>query len=443
MKRSAYLVIGLFLCLTLLSSCFREWDDIPERTAPDPIIPLFPNYTENYTYKPVIKFGINEYRVDEYNRNIDDSPHGNFADEINDFNFNCSDEIKDFKTLDYTYRNSPEHSLIVYGTVIDNPVQKEVYSYDSPEINDSTLLCPFKIKNIIYSSEGVGAFNGEIIELSVIGSYFLYRDGNGEIFSHIGNYGMPFISGGEYLLYLTYSAEQPAYEYERYTVNPNAKFEVTNYSESFEFKTKDAREPNFGPEALRCYDLHKVSKFIHDKEKYPPSASLASVDDVKTLGIRIGNTVIEGFEESVHGLKYTGNTNKNGEYIYDRIDYEQYDTSSGVIPNGCPIFVCDYNEDFELVLEGELVTQIDQCDRISDIELLDLNGERCATYYCMPQQPCVPSRDVVGAGIYFLQIILFVSETEIPPQYAQGEVTPEVGKEYIIEKSYLFAIVMD
>ncbi len=422
----------IYVCLIIIlpvnfSSCFHEWGEMEERTNPDLSLLLPPNYTENYTYLPIIEYQGKEYRVDQLR--CSDSNEYYLEEHL----------IVNYSSLEKYFREMNNSSLIVYGTVIDNAVQKEIHSTDD-SANKNEILCPFKISEIFYTSEGIDADVGEIIELSWVGAYYLCTDQNGEVVSRIRALGMPFISGAQYLLYLTYSDIQPDYDYKRYTVYSNTKFEVTDYSSSFDFNSDKAFEASYGSVALRKYDLHNVAKFTYDIEKYPPTASLGSADDVKTVGIKIGDIIVEGYEEILSDYKCIGYSEKNGTYSYEYYDYSGYDISSGIIPEGCPIIVSDFDDRIELILNG--IPGAETNNRlylyVNEVSLYDMMGKTVGLYGPDIMQFTTSDRAPIPYGIYWLKI-----EYTVPGPETTGEITPEVGKEYEGQKSYLFAIVMD
>lgn len=426
MKKRVVCIILMLCLMASLTSCFREWGAPPERTDPDLSLMFPPNYTENYTYLPIIEYQGKEYRLDEIDC-LDKNEY--YGDE---------DLIFNYSSLENYFREISDNSLIVYGTVTDNAVQTAMYSAED-SANKNEILCPFKISEIFYSSDGIDAEVGEIIELSWVGAYYLCTDQNGEVVSCIRSQGMPFISGAQYLLYLDYSDIQPDYDYKRYTVSSKAKFEVTDYSSQFDFKSDKAFEASYGSVALRKYDLHNVEKFIHDTEKYPPTASLESADDVKTVGIKIGDTIVEGYEEILSDYRCTGYSERDGKYSYEYNEYDSYDISSGMIPDGCPIIVSDFDDGIELILNGIPGAEVNNrlYLYVNEVSLYDMSGKSVGIYepglmQFKSQQAPIPY------GIYWLKI-----EYTVPGPETTGAGTPEVGKEYEAVKSYLFAIVMD
>lgn len=139
----------IFVCLVMVlsvncTSCFKEWHEFAESTVTDSDILISPNYTEDYSYLPIIEYKGKEYRVDLLCRDTD-------RDESKKEGSDSLDLVFNFTSLEKYFRENRDSTLIVYGTVIDNAVQTEMHSADDPS-NNNEILCPFKIDEMQFRS---------------------------------------------------------------------------------------------------------------------------------------------------------------------------------------------------------------------------------------------------------------------------------------------------
>lgn len=430
-KRIAVFILIISMMTCAFSSCAEININIPQigGGVTNNGFGFVPVYTENYTYLPIIECNGNEYRIDELSEE-----HANNSGSCG---FNLG-----FFTLEEKYRNN-EGALIAVGTVIDNPVQRKIYGQDELE----EILCPFRIDDILYQGEMSPALKGEVIELWADDMCCIYTDSSGEVKSAIYPNGMPFISGARYLLYLKYSEIQPDYLYKRYDVSTDGKFEITDYSSRFSFKSSNAKESDWRTIALRYYGLHNESVFTHDTEKYPLSESLASTDDVKTVGLKIGDTVVQGLEYTSGSFTCTGYSQKDKKYTfeYNKDQFGGYDITNGTVPEGCPIIKCEVGDEIEIISPIYSIFGDPGVLGVTYADLYDTSGNEVGCY--LPDKKNIiydryryGYNEVAAPGVYWLYVEV---KTWFAPENAEFAEPPEVGEEFISETGYLFCIIMD
>lgn len=423
-------IVSLYLAIIILctaSSCNHK--------------PKKDNDEFGYTFEPVIEYKGTEFRLDRMS--------------IRERGYEVSALPLNFGDIEEKIR-SRDNAMIVLATVVGNPMQMTEASATSISFS-AEVICPVRIESILYKSEDNLSKVGDIVEVDLSGELCIiegwmeyateeenipsgkFIEDECELYlSH--SCGLAMISGAQYLLYLSGNADDCI----RYVDVPNYRCEITNYCNTFEYNrdTRPLFQNDSWCEPFRFYNIIKEGGFYYDPSIYPETPSLSSEADIGTVGIRIGDTIVEGYEQLDCGYKCTGYSEKNDEYLYEYVNYETYDLSSGIIPDGCPTVICEYNETINVIFKGEAATWFSQGGRVLSAELYDIHGEKYATYN--PERKQVyRSGHQAEAGIYFLKIDLIFFGPDIPPYDGLGEEAAEIGKEYIAQKSYLFAIVMN
>lgn len=440
MKKRVACIILILCSLAGFTSCFHEFGEFPERTNLDISLPLPPKYTENYTYLPIIEYKGTEFCLDQMS--------------VRERGYEVNELSLSFEEIESKIRGM-DNAMIVVATVLENP--KQLTEASATNISFSAeVVCPVKIDDILYQSEGNTSSVGDIIEVDLSGEMCIIEGWmeylgeeettvSGEFvaeecelyLSHSN--GLAMISGAQYLLYL-YDTEQPEYDdYRRYDVFN--RFEITNYCNNFEHDSKARllfQNDDWGV-PFRFYDIQKEGGFVYVPSVYPESPGLASENDIKTVGIKIGDTIVEGYEQSENGYKCIGYSEKDGKYSYEFVEYEVYDLSSGIIPDGCPIIVCELNETIELLSTQYSTLHLNQGGDFFYAELFDMNGDGVASYSPTHNQIYSGNKEHQKAGMYWFKVVFQLKD----PSMASWDGTPEVGKEYVAQKSYLFIIIMD
>lgn len=427
-KRIAVFLLIISMITCAFSSCAEININIPQigGGVTNNGFGFVPVYTENYTYLPIIECNGKEYRIDELSE-IKEGHYEHYEE----------DPIMSFGSLDHCYRGY-ENALIAVGTVIDNPVQTKMFE----EGESGEILCPFRIDDILYQAEKSPALEGEVIEIRAKNMYIIFEDYFGEVKGTVWKNGAPFISGARYLLYLKYSEIQPDYLYKRYDVSTDGKFEITDYSSRFSFKSSNAKESDWRTVALRYYGLHNESVFTHDTEKYPLSESLASTDEVKTAGLKIGDTVVQGLEYTSGSFTCTGYSQKDKKYTfeYNKDQFGGYDITNGTVPEGCPIIKCEVGDEIEIISPIYSIFGDPGVLGVTDADLYDTSGNEVGAYLPDKKNIIYGYEEVAAPGVYWLYVEV---KTWFAPSNAEFAEPPEVGEEFISETGYLFCIIMD
>lgn len=411
-KRIAVFLFTLLIILPTLLSCVDLDIYIPPSGISPSVDNYVPSYSEDYSLLPIIEYKNIEFRLDKM-LCCDDSDSDGYI---------TSSLPKSFDDLEDDIR-ADNDAMIIIGTVMENPKQTtEAYAQHYA----ADVICPVRIDKIVYQSDNNGFAEGDVIEVDLSNKiHIVEKQAESNVDSGVSetnnesvnneqlydnyrlyvsrNCGIAMISGAKYIMYL--NGTNSNYEkYRRYTIPESGAFEITDYCESFTPADNKAASlfsnKSLAGMAIRNYNLQKECGIIYDPAKYQISSSLSSSDDVKTVGIKIGNTIVEGWE-----------------YVYDG-----YDLSSGIIPDGCPVIVCEYGDKIELIFDEILADGNYENKEIGTESFFNMKGDEICSFNNT-------NTDEFFAGAYWL-LITAVAENQ--------SITPDMSI-----YGYLFCIIMD
>lgn len=164
-----------------------------------------------------------------------------------------------------------------------------------------------------------------------------------------------------------------------------------------------------------------VQVYKHDSEKYPLTTSLASRDDVDTVGISVGGVTVDGQKYVRDGIRCVL---LEGEPIYMLLG-DVYLPNIGSnsmtdIPDGCPVVM--YSDDIEIINNTDMT--------IRDITYTAFTTDKPKVEHL--SEPTEP-------GMYWL---LMVAESSEQPWLAE-DYTPTDRDTFITAYYYLFAVSVE